>query len=69
MIAYFDSSALVKNYVEEVDSDVIQGFLRTSFPVTSRFTAIEIASALARRCRDGQLSPTLGSKPRGRKNV
>ena len=58
MIAYFDSSALVKNYVEEADSDVVQELLRTSLPVTSRFTAIEIASALARRFRAGQLTMT-----------
>ncbi len=56
MIAYFDSSALVKNYVEEVGSDFVQDLLRTSLPVTSRFSAIEIASALARRCRAGQLT-------------
>ncbi|MFQ5740053.1 MAG: type II toxin-antitoxin system VapC family toxin [Acidobacteriota bacterium] len=56
MIAYFDASALVKKYVEEPASDVVRELLRRVIPTTSRFTAIEVASALARRCREGDLA-------------
>ena len=57
MIAYLDASALVKNYVEEPGSDAIRSLLRQTLPATSRLTAVEVASALARRCREGALAP------------
>ena len=55
MIAYFDSSALVKRYVREPGSDEVLTLLRDNTPATSRFTSVEIASAIARRCREGRL--------------
>ena len=56
MIAYFDASALVKRYVEEAESDEVDALLAEVVPTTSRLTQIEISSALARRCRSGDLS-------------
>lgn len=53
VIDYFDASALVKRYVEEPESDRVRSLLADGMISTSRITAIEIASALARRCRDG----------------
>ncbi len=57
MIAYLDASALVKNYVEEPGSTAVRNLLRQTLPATSRLTAVEVASALARRCREGALEP------------
>jgi predicted nucleic acid-binding protein len=56
LIRYFDASALVKRYVREEGSDRIAALLSVERPATSRFTLVEIASALARRCRDRDLS-------------
>lgn len=55
MIAYFDASALAKNYVEEIGSEAVRSLLLQTLPATSRLTVIEVASALARRCREGAL--------------
>ena len=59
MIAYFDSSALVKRYVAETGSGDVRALLDRATPATSRLSAVEIASALARRCREGHLSASL----------
>ena len=59
MIAYFDSSALVKRYVLESHSDRVLVLLKETTPATSRFSSVEIASALARRCREGRLDDSL----------
>ena len=59
MIAYFDSNALVKRYVRESCSDRVLTLLDETIPATSRFSAVEIASALARRCREGRLDDSL----------
>ena len=59
MIAYFDSSALVKRYVLESHSDRVLVLLKETIPATSRFSSVEIASALARRCREGRLDDSL----------
>ena len=56
MISYFDTSALVKNYVEEDGSDDVRKILLDTLPATSRLTGIELASSVARRCREGDLS-------------
>ncbi|MES1242931.1 MAG: type II toxin-antitoxin system VapC family toxin [Acidobacteriota bacterium] len=56
MIRYFDASALVKKYVEEQGSDLVRDRLLEGPAATSRLSEIEIASALARRCREGSLS-------------
>ena len=58
MIAYLDASALAKHYVEEPGSAAVRNLLQGSLPATSRLTAVEVASALARRCREGSLLTT-----------
>ena len=58
MISYFDTSALVKSYVEEDGSDDVRQLLLDTLPATSRLTGIELASSVARRCREGDLSQT-----------
>jgi predicted nucleic acid-binding protein len=50
---YFDASALVKRYVREQGTTKVRRLLASGVPATSRFSAIEIASALARRAREG----------------
>ena len=59
MIAYFDSSALVKRYVRESGSERVMALLEEATPATSGFSSIEIASAFARRCREGRLDDSL----------
>ena len=59
MIAYFDSSALVKRYVGETGSRRVLALLEETTPATSRFSPVEIASALARRGREGRLDDSL----------
>jgi hypothetical protein len=57
LIRYFDASALVKKYVEEKGSDLVRDRLLEGRAATSRLSEVEISSALARRCREGNLSP------------
>ena len=53
---YFDASALVKRYVNESGTAEVEGWLADDTPATGRLTEVEIASALARRCREGAVS-------------
>jgi uncharacterized protein len=58
-IRYFDASALVKRYVDEppaAEAAWVRRLLGQGLPATSRFSQIEVASALARRCREGAIS-------------
>lgn len=58
-LVYLDTSALVKEYVDEVGSQWIRALVavdRTPAVFTSRMAAIEIACAFARRRREGNLS-------------
>ena len=55
-LAYFDASALVKRYVEEPGSDRVRRLLARNLAATCRYSEIEISSALARRCREGDLT-------------
>ncbi len=55
MIRYFDASALAKRYVAEPRSGAVASLLSEGITVTSRLTESEIASALARRQREGAL--------------
>ena len=52
MIRYFDASALAKRYVLEAESSLVSLLLTEGPPATSRFTEVEVASALARRTRE-----------------
>lgn len=56
MITYLDASALVKNYIEEDGSDEVRSRLATTLPAVSRLSMVEVAWAIARRCREGDLS-------------
>ena len=56
MIRYFDSSALVKRLVHESGSELVRALLAEGDAATSRYSLIEIISAVARRKREGLLS-------------
>jgi len=53
---YFDASALAKRYVREKGSVKVRRLLSSDVAATSRYSAVEIASALARRTREGAVS-------------
>lgn len=55
-MVYFDASALAKRYVREKGSLRVRRLLAADVPATSRFSAVEIASALARRAREGAIA-------------
>lgn len=57
MITYFDASALAKRYVDEEGSELVEAWLAAPIPATSRWTHVEILSAVSRRCREGFLTP------------
>ncbi|MDM8535473.1 type II toxin-antitoxin system VapC family toxin [Desulfobacterales bacterium HSG17] len=57
--AYFDTSALVKRYVEETGSQWVNALLislRTLTIFTSQLTVVETTCAFSRRMREGTLS-------------
>ncbi len=56
MIRYFDASALAKRYVAEPGSKNVGHLLADGIAVTCRLSEVEIASALARREREGALT-------------
>jgi uncharacterized protein len=53
---YFDASALAKRYVREKGSLKVRRLVAAHLPTTSRYSAVEIASALARRAREGAIA-------------
>jgi predicted nucleic acid-binding protein len=53
---YFDASAPAKRYVREKGSLKVRRLLASDLPATSRYSAVEITSALARRAREGDIS-------------
>jgi predicted nucleic acid-binding protein len=58
MILYLDTSSLAKIYLDEPCSDDVVEWIGTAdATATSRVTYPEIASALARRCIGGALTP------------
>lgn len=54
---YWDASALVPLVVAEPDSDSLRRLAREGDLVTWCLSAVEIASAIERRAREGALSP------------
>jgi predicted nucleic acid-binding protein len=59
-IAYFDTSALLKQYVTETGSNWVRTHLSSATApavFTSQLTAVEAICAFARRLRDGTLLP------------
>jgi predicted nucleic acid-binding protein len=57
MIAYLDTSALVKLYVKETGSAAVRAACdRSEALATSRLSYVEAHAAAARRAREGDLS-------------
>ncbi len=54
--AYFDTSAVVKLYVEEPGSEHVHTLSARNRPLSSVILSVEVVSALARRQRSGDLS-------------
>lgn len=60
-VAYFDTSALIKQYIAETGSNWVNTLLSSSLAPTvfiSHLTIVEATCALARRLRDGTISST-----------
>jgi predicted nucleic acid-binding protein len=53
---YFDASALAKRYIRETGSQSVRRLLAAGSAATSRLSEVEVASAIARRAREGALS-------------
>ncbi len=47
----------MKRYVDEEGGDRVRGWLATGHWATARLSAVEVASALVRRCREGAFPP------------
>jgi len=59
LIAFLDTSALVKRYVREPGSaEVLSLFERDPRPALSRIAWVEAGAAFTRRMREGALSPS-----------
>lgn len=56
MICYLDASALLKRYVREAGRSEVLTLLEENICATSRWTEVEVASALSRRGREGALT-------------
>lgn len=57
---YVDTSALIKRYITEPNSDEFDAFFMAHTPIAiSRLTLVEMRSALARRRRAGEVLPEL----------
>lgn len=57
MISYFDTSALIKLYADELDASVARDAARSSeFVATSMIAYTEMRSALARKRRSGEIT-------------
>lgn len=55
-LAYFDTSALVKNYVQEAGSTQARQLLAAYEFLSSAITPIELRSAVQRRYRQGEIT-------------
>lgn len=55
--AYFDTSVLVKNYIEETGSTRARDLLKTYLFLSSSISPLELMSALMRRRSRGELQP------------
>jgi uncharacterized protein len=56
LIRFFDTSALVKRYVEEPGSSMVRSALRSHAVAVARVTLAEAAAAVARAARTGILT-------------
>jgi predicted nucleic acid-binding protein len=55
-LAYFDTSALVKNYVREAGSSRVRGWLTRYEFLSSAITPVELQSAVRRRHRQREIT-------------
>lgn len=55
-LAYFDTSALLKNYIREAGSARVRGLLASYEFLSSAITPIELHSAVQRRRRQGEIT-------------
>ncbi len=59
-MVYVDTSALLKRYITEADSDEFDAFFMSRTPLAiSRLTLVEMRCALARRRQNGEIAATL----------
>ncbi|MBU1665786.1 MAG: type II toxin-antitoxin system VapC family toxin [Gammaproteobacteria bacterium] len=59
-MVYVDTSALLKRYITETNSDEFDAFFMARTPLAiSRLTLVEMRCALARRRRNGEITSTL----------
>lgn len=59
-MVYVDTSALLKRYITEADSDEFDAFFMARTPLAiSRLTLVEMRCALARRRRNGEITAML----------
>ncbi len=59
-MVYVDTSALLKRYITEANSDEFDAFFMARTPLSiSRLTLVEMRCALARRRRNGEITSTL----------
>ncbi len=62
-MVYVDTSALIKRYITETNSDEFDAFFMSHGPIAiSRLTLVEIRSALARRQRAGEISAEIAEQ-------
>ena len=52
---FLDASALVKRYVEEAETNLVVETMAGQTIAISRLSVTEVASAICRRCREGDL--------------
>jgi predicted nucleic acid-binding protein len=63
MIHFLDSSVLAKRYVAEAGSAAVLALFRGRKELAaSRLAAVEVASALARRAREGEIAPAVARR-------
>lgn len=59
-MVYADTSALIKRYLTEANSDEFDAFFMARTPLAiSRLTLVEMRCTLARRCRNSQITAVL----------
>lgn len=62
-MVYVDTSALIKRYITESNSDEFDAFFMANTPLAiSRLTLVEIRSTLARRRRNGEIGTHLAGQ-------
>jgi predicted nucleic acid-binding protein len=55
LIDFFDTSALLKNYVRETGTQAVRAAVHARRPSVARVTHVELTATFARLCREGAL--------------